>query len=357
MRAALAFSILLSSGAALAQQGDSSSTASAQLLYDEARKEMSRGDYANACPKLEAAKKLLPMHLRTRITLADCYLGADKPATAAATLRDALELAQTQGEEQKIAEIQNKLPSVEANTPTLTVVVPRHLLRFDGFSTTRNGYALPLAEWEKPIRVDYGEVTIEASAKGMVPWASSIKVEKNSQKEYRVVVKPDWVLPDESKEEKREPGEEEPTATPIPPTPPAPPRRGRSRHDTGAENADAQGNSTMRVLGIATMTLGGLGVASGLYFGMQAINQKDASDADGHCLPNDHCDQIGYDLRKEAVSLANTSTGFVIVGALAFGGGYWMWRSSGPSLQKRVSAQGSRFLGVGPGRVFLGGTF
>ena len=57
------------------------SVAVAEHLFQEARVLVERGDYAAACPKLEASQKLEPA-VGTQFNLADCYEHVGRTASA-----------------------------------------------------------------------------------------------------------------------------------------------------------------------------------------------------------------------------------------------------------------------------------
>src|SRR5262245_12032105 len=121
--AALSVLLLLSS-VARAQQPDPKAEKKASEPYKQARIEMEAGDYARACPLLEAAKKILPEHVRTGITMAQCYDEAGQPASAWAELMRVKSLAEAQGNADKVAEIDGLLSDLERRVPKLTIEVP-----------------------------------------------------------------------------------------------------------------------------------------------------------------------------------------------------------------------------------------
>ena len=71
--------------------------AAAQSLFDEGRKLMSAGKYADACPKLAESQKLDP-GVGTQFHLADCYEKLGQTASAWAGFLEAASAAKSMGQ-------------------------------------------------------------------------------------------------------------------------------------------------------------------------------------------------------------------------------------------------------------------
>src|SRR5262245_25783154 len=65
--------------------GGAAKLTEAEALYDAATKAMDGNDYAAACPKLEEVVRLVPHGVGARLTLARCYEGAGRLASAHAS--------------------------------------------------------------------------------------------------------------------------------------------------------------------------------------------------------------------------------------------------------------------------------
>jgi thioredoxin-like negative regulator of GroEL len=83
-------------------QGD---VAAAQALYDKAVEQMAAKSFAEACPKLEEVTRLMPEGLGAKLTLAECYEGQGKLASAwlQYALVEAAAGRADQGERQRLA--------------------------------------------------------------------------------------------------------------------------------------------------------------------------------------------------------------------------------------------------------------
>jgi hypothetical protein len=205
--------LLLFSGAARAQQPSSKAQAAASELYNQARSEMEAGDYVRACPRLEAAKKILPEHVRTGMTLAQCYDKSGQPASALAELMRVKPLAESQGKADKVAEIQSVLADLERRVPRLTIEVRADLGVLPGLTVTRNGVPVTIAQWGKAEPVDPGVYEIGATALGKAPWTTRVEV-KGEGETVSAKIEPPWI---EEKKEVR--------AAPVIKPPPPPPQK------------------------------------------------------------------------------------------------------------------------------------
>jgi len=103
----------------LARADETSDKAAAEALYQLAQQLMSAGDYANACPKLDASNALDP-GVGTLLLLGDCQEKLGKLASAWAAFREAAQLAGTRNdaERARVAEIR-----AAALKPRLVTVV------------------------------------------------------------------------------------------------------------------------------------------------------------------------------------------------------------------------------------------
>ena len=94
--------------------------AAAQSLFDEGRKLMTEGKFAQACPKLAESQKLDP-GVGTQFNLADCYERLGQTASAWAGFLEAASTAKSmgQGEREKVArERAAAWPRVSPSSPS-----------------------------------------------------------------------------------------------------------------------------------------------------------------------------------------------------------------------------------------------
>ncbi|MBK9263810.1 MAG: hypothetical protein IPM54_28905 [Polyangiaceae bacterium] len=283
---------------AFAQQPDAQAKAEAQKLYEDGAKDMEVDAYARACPKFEAAFKILPDHIRTGLTLAECWDKFGRPATALGVLERVAPLAKARGDNDKMAEIDGLIADLNKRVPKLTIRVPDALSKLPGFAITRNGTPLPAASWGTEVPLDPGEYEVEASAVDKPSWKTMVKLETGNAK--TVEITPGWEIPK--------------TDAPPPPPPPS----------TGLRTAGFVG------LGLGALGLGAWGVLGGL-----AISRN--SSANGHCTPDNICDDIGFNDRREAITLGHGATVGLIAGGIFAAAGVTLVVLSPSSKSKSTS--------------------
>jgi hypothetical protein len=156
--------------AAAAQQHDMEKAQTAQALYDQAVSALDRKDFAGACPKLEEVVRLEPAGIGAKITLAECYEGAGKLASAATTyeLAEAAAADAHQAERQKKAH--DRAAALKPRLAHLTVTVPAEIAALPGFVIHRDGVRIGTAQWGLALPADQGEHRVEATATGKALW-------------------------------------------------------------------------------------------------------------------------------------------------------------------------------------------
>jgi hypothetical protein len=115
----------------------------------------------------------------------------------------------------------------------------------------------------------------------------------------------------------------------------------------GGDQANASEGTEFpwRVVGLAA---GGAGIAAlgvGSYFGLLAKSKNDQSNSSG-CTPNNDCSGSAAAIRRDAISAANTSTVFFVVGGVLLAGGVALWF---------LAPSQSNHVGVGVAPVARGG--
>ena len=298
---------VLSSASFVAADEDPQVQKQARQLYDEAKSAMVRGDYAKACPRLEAAKALLPEHINTGILLAECYQDAKKLASAAKEFTRVKELAQAKGRSDKVTDIDRRLAAMEPRIPTLTITVPAKIGEFSGVSVTLDSVEVPRSSWGKPIPTDPGKFEIVATAMEQSSWSKKVEIEAPGDR-VEVVVAPPWNVPMRKAPEKAGPG------------------------------------TWQRPLAVGIMGVGVVGLGVGTALGFMALD-KNAQSKQGLCAANDHCNQAGYDLRMEARALGNGSTIALITGGVLAAGGITLLVLSPPVKPQESTV--SRSFGAG----------
>jgi hypothetical protein len=286
---AVSFAIAASPRAARAQ--DTSRSAAAQELFDEALKLMDAKKYAEACPKLARSQELAPSG-GTLLNLGDCYEKNGQTASAWLAFKDAANRAARAGLKLAEGTANARAERLEPKLTRLRVSVASGAA-VSGLEVKRDTTTLKAAELGLDEPVDPGVHTIVASAPGRKGWSREITI-----------------TPGAPNVEVSVPALEELPAAPPPPPPP--------RDDADASQIGA----TQRLAGMAVAG-GGLVIAGvGAVFGFKAISTN--NDALEHCHDvsgTSHCDPTGLSLTDDAKSQALVSTILVGVGVAAIAGG------------------------------------
>ncbi|WP_437939271.1 hypothetical protein [Sorangium sp. So ce341] len=142
------FAALILALMALPRGARAADTATAQALFDDAKKLMAAGKYAEACPKLEESQSLAP-GLGTQLNLALCYENLGRTASAwslylevAGGARAANQLDREKVARQQAAALEGKLSCL-----TITVSEPP-----EGIEVKRDGKPIGRVQWARPSR-------------------------------------------------------------------------------------------------------------------------------------------------------------------------------------------------------------
>lgn len=288
--------------------------AASRTLFDEGRKLMKAGKFAEACPKLEEGVRLNP-GIGMRFNLAECYEFLGKTASAWALYLDVAAAAKQKKELPREKEARARAAKLEPKVSHLSVVV---VAEVPGLEITRDGSVIGKGQFGTAVSLDPGTYTFTAKAPGYEPWEQKVTLAPDGA--TVTVTVPALV-------EKKKP-------VVVAPPPPAP-----------AET----GLGTKRTIALGAAAVGLVGVGLGTYFGLHAIRLNDS--ASSHCDGN-ACDQEGYTQRTDARVAGNVSTVAFVVGALGVGAGVALWVLGAPSAPGEpkasvVLAPGVAFVGVG----------
>jgi hypothetical protein len=282
----------------------------ADVLFDQGRELMQRGQYAAAAEKLEASHRIDPSS-GTLLNLAECYRELGRTATAWSAYRAAASLAASERHPERE---QFAMERVEALAPLLArvrVVVPEHA-RVEGLEVTLAYEGLPEPLWGTPVPVDPGTVWLRAEAPGKEPHVRRLEVRPRQQLDVFVrelVATRPAAVPAGRAEPARAPQAEQARAPQAEPAPPAEP------------GAEATGRE-QRALGWAITGVGALsmGVGAFLYTRAQSTIQ-DANCPDARCVVGEsnpslyedgrHQERIGVGVGLAGAALA--ATGVVLV--------------------------------------------
>ncbi|HET9957914.1 MAG TPA: hypothetical protein VFQ61_25625 [Polyangiaceae bacterium] len=309
------------SGFAVAQNPEpaatpSASAAQAEALFNEGRKLVSAGKFAEACPKFEQSERLDPA-LGTLLNLADCFERVGRVGSAYRGFLDAAARAESEGYSDAVRGARERAEALAPQVPKLVVIVPTQ----SNLRVTQDGQTLEPASWGQPIPVDPGAHHIAASAPGKQPWETNVVMEKGATKTVQVP----------------ELGEGASSAAGV-----------------ALEPSDAVSPGSFQWTGarIGAVAAGGVGVVGiglGTFFGLKSMSKRD--DAEKHCTGSTCTDDEGVELRSDARAAGNASTVAFAAGAVALAAGAVLWFTA------RDAEAPTAGLRVGPTSVALTGSF
>jgi serine/threonine-protein kinase len=151
--------------------------AAARALFAEGRALMKAGQYANACPKLEAARKLFTS-AGILLNLADCHEKIGRTASAWTEFGDAAAVAKRTNRDDDAEEATRRQSALEPSLARLAIRVAHDV---PGLSVRRDGAPIAAAAWGAALPVDPGTHEIHAEAAGFEPWTGSATVSTPGQ--------------------------------------------------------------------------------------------------------------------------------------------------------------------------------
>lgn len=307
-------------------QSTEGGAAAAESLFQEARKLMDAKRYSEACPKLAASQKIAPA-VGTLLNLADCYERAGQLASAWARFHEAIALAQRLGRPDREKTAKDRADKLEPRLTRLTIASQE-----PGLEVKLDGNVLDPAALGTPVPVDPGKHSIEATAKGKKPFATSIEVTDRS----------------------RTPSVEIPALETDAEASKAGTRAAESGKET-APDAAATG-AGQRIAGLAAIGVGVVGLGVGTIFGLRTSSKW--SDAqDNHCTGIE-CDRTGVQLAAEAKNAGTVSTIAFIAGGALLAGGAALYFTAPRAAPAAASGRPRDVrVGVGLGALFLKGSF
>src|SRR6478735_8339366 len=133
-----------------------------------------QGNFTAACPKFEMSQRVEPA-VGTMLYLAECYEKTNRTASSWAMFREAASLAETSGQLDRMKTAQARAAKLEPRLAWLTIEVAKEAL-VPGLQLRRNGVLVSTELSGTQIPVDPGEVLVEASAPGHLPFSTKAKV-------------------------------------------------------------------------------------------------------------------------------------------------------------------------------------
>jgi len=280
--------------------------ATAEAVFEEGMRLIKQGNFAAACPKFEMSQRVEPA-VGTMLYLAECYEKTNRTASSWAMFREAASLAETSGQVERMKTAQARAARLEPRLAWLTVDVAKEAL-VPGLQIRRNGALLApeLSGTETP--VDPGEVLVEASAPGRLPYSTKVKVAAKGH--VSVAIPALQASPDAA-----------PTATAAAApavaqpesAPPAAPQPSPSTQPSPAPAPQKVEHASP-----IPWIVGGVGVAAlgvGTYFGLRAISNADK--ARDLCPAGDCTDLAGETAADDAHTQATISNVSFVLGAAA----------------------------------------
>jgi hypothetical protein len=308
--------------------------AAAEALFDEARRLMADGHYAQACSKFEASQAL-DAGVGTLLNLADCYEKSGKTASAWAQFRETISAARRSGSLERERIARQHVDALEPKLSYLTIVT----WKGQEVNVTRDGVAVDSAVLGTAIPVDPGTHVISAAAPGKRSWSTTIKIGEQAD---RVSVSVP-ILPDEPNL-----ASTAPLANELQPPPSA-----------AAPANPSNPGSAQRWLAIIAAGVGVAGIATGTVFGIQAASSW--SDAKSNCNPYPYCGGAGQRLAKDAKNSGTISTIGFVAGGVGLAAGVLLWFTAPPRATETrpIARDASEPLAfdLGPGAVQMRGRF
>jgi len=311
------------SWAPIAHAAGADDKAAAQAMFDDGRRLMDQGKYAEACPKLEASNRLDP-GAGTMLNLAACYEKNGQTASAWVTYTDAA----TASRERHPDWAQRADARVKALYPTLshlTIDVPNAP---SGVAVTRDGKPLDAGSFGAAMPVDPGHHVIDATAPNKKAFHQEVEVPAKAGQASVTVKLEDAPVAQN--------GNNPVVVTPITPTTPEDTNRGAG----------------MRIAGLATLGVGAAGIVVGAIFGGLAIGKK--NEAAPNCTSDfSRCNTTGKASVDDALTFGTVSTvGFIAGGVLAAAGiTIFLLAPKSPKSEAHVTAS------VSPFGLFIGGAW
>lgn len=326
------FLSLVAAALLLARDAHATDPATAQTLFDQARKLMAQERWAEACPKLEESQRLDPGG-GTLLHLALCREHEGKIATAWATYQEALATARRDNRKDRAKIAQARIEVLQARLPKMRIKVSGKNRKLAGFRVTRDEAVIGEAQWGESFPVDPGTRTISARADGYKAWSTTVDVAiANTETTIDI--------PDLEAEEATPPSTQPATSGEKPPVGDAP---------------DPRAGDTQRTLGLVVGGVGVVSVVVGSVFGFMSIAKH--SEADEKCKAPDFklCSRAGIATGEDADTLGNVSTIAFIAGGLFVVGGAALYFTAPSSRLRavRVAPQ----IGVQGGGLSLRSSF
>lgn len=243
--------------------------AAAEVLFEEGKDLVRKGDLAAACIKFEESQAL-DTGLGTQFNLADCYERLGRLASAYAMFMEVAATTRQRGQLEREALARQRANSLKPRLSRLVITIDGNDVP-PGLSIARNGTPVGAAQWGVPIPVDPGQVRVTVTAPDRVAWEVVVNIESEGQSEQVVIPN---LQPASSTSS---------VAVHV-----------RGGHPSGTPFLD----QTKNRIALGLVGLGAVGVGLFTYFGLKSESKYRATDAS--CDSNDRCDASALATRKSA---------------------------------------------------------
>jgi hypothetical protein len=335
---AVVLAVLAASSAARADSS-AEKQAAAEALFQQGKKLMAEGDFAQACPKLASSQQLDPA-VGTLLNLGDCYEKNRQLASAWAIFKDAAAAAKASGQAEREQTARRRAAALEPRLPHLVIRVPESASA--GVTEIKcDDIAVPRAVWGAPLPVDPGEHSIEARGPGLQPWSQYVMAIEAKTATVTIGAQPPAPAA-----QPPAPAAQPPAPAAQPPAPIAPPRHAAPLPSASPAPAETAGKGNGQK--VAGVIVAGAGVVTLGVGGVLALIAKSKYD-NADCHDGNICKQAGYDDRQSAIDSAKAANIVFGVGvaALVTGGVLWFTAPSATPTGTGLAVQPTAGLGGG----------
>jgi hypothetical protein len=256
----------------------------ASTLFEQARQDMRRGEYAAACPKLAESQRLDPSS-GTLLNLMVCEEKVGKVASAWVHGRELMDRLPPSDDRRPI--VQRKLAVLEPRVPSLTIHRPPSAPK--ATRVTLDDVELGASSFEIALRVDPGRHRILVTASGRRDRASEIDLEEGKNLEW--MAEPgEAAAAATSEQHVAKPGA---TMTLV-----APPSSVNPDRSPAPVRPSPPRQEPPRWMGWTAVGIGAAGLVAGTILGAMTLDRK--ATVDDTC-PNGECnDQASVDAANDA---------------------------------------------------------
>jgi serine/threonine-protein kinase len=268
--------------------------ATAELLFEEALTLMRNGSFAEACPKLESSQRTDPA-VGTLLYLSECYEKQGRTASAWVTFREAAALAQSEGQLERAKVAAQRADQLQKELALLTIDIALEAREIAGLQVRCGPVPVDISLGTITVPVDPGQVTVEASAPGYLPFSRQVTLDAKGRGSLTIpALTSDGSVPAAASN---------PVAAGTAPAAPADAQM-QSSPAAPLPAADSE-SSSVPVAPIVLGSVGLVGLGVGAYFGATAMS--DADEAKDLCPDGNCTSQRGEDLMDDARTAATVS--------------------------------------------------